>query len=159
MRNLTKPFQGSRIRLQTAFNQTLALSVALSKYAESGPFRPIVVNGGFSIRPIVTPPDWIAELLTAAIHSCRTSLDLLACDLVRLNNKSAKGVHFPFAENAEELDGQIKRKHFDRATPDVVELLRSFKPFKGGNLLLRAMHDIDVATKHDTILQISVFPP
>jgi hypothetical protein len=46
---------------------------------------------------------WQAQLhlslaLGDAIHNLRTALDLLACDVVRLNEKSTKGVYFPFRQ-------------------------------------------------------------
>jgi hypothetical protein len=90
-----------------------------------------------------------------AVHNLRAALDLMACDIVRLNGKSTRDVYFPFSFNAAELDKQVKEKNFDRAAPEAQDLLRNkIKPYKenGGNVALRAIHDLDVADKHRLIL-------
>lgn len=86
-----------------------------------------------------------------ALHNLRASLDLAACELARANGESDKNVHFPFAERAEDLDLMVKTKNFRRAGPDAVRLLHTLKPYTGGNIALRALHDLDVQDKHRTI--------
>ena len=64
------------------------------------------------------------------IHNLRAALDVMACDLVRLNRKSATGVHFPFARSASDLAKQIKEKHIDRAGPQVVDEIKKLQPYR-----------------------------
>lgn len=94
-----------------------------------------------------------AAMLGDAIHNLRSSLDLMACELARINNESDKHVCFPFAEAADKLDEQIKDKKFFRAGTDAVDLLKKFSPYKGGNVRLRAIHDLDVSDKHRAVLE------
>ncbi len=94
------------------------------------------------------PGDTYGAIFGDAIHNLRTTLDLLACDLVRARGGNVKGVYFPFAESAGELDYQIKQKKFGRAGEAAVLLLKRLAPHRGGNIALRAIHDLDVQDKH-----------
>ena len=89
-----------------------------------------------------------------AIHNLRASLDLAAVTLVEENDKSAKSVHFPFAETADELPEMIQRKNFYKAGPRAVEVLTELRPYRGGNLALRAIHDLDIQDKHQAIIPV-----
>ncbi len=86
-----------------------------------------------------------------AIHCLRVALDLMASELARINGKTDKDVYFPFAANAEALEAQIENKCFTKAGDDAVELLISLKPYKGGNVALRAIHDFDIQDKHNGV--------
>ena len=87
-----------------------------------------------------------------AIHNMRTALDLMASDLVRINEGNDKSVYFPFAGDETKLAAEIKKKNFDRAGDDAVALLRTFAPYKGGNESLRAIHDLDIEDKHRALI-------
>ena len=94
----------------------------------------------------------MAVIIGDVVHNLRSSLDLLATDLVALNRSDPKNVYFPFAKDAEGLEGQIKAKNFRNAHPDVVDLLRSMKPYTGGNTALRGLHDLDIMDKHQALV-------
>src|SRR5215213_6267152 len=87
-----------------------------------------------------------------AIHNLRTSLDLMASELARLNGQPDADVYFPFAASADKFEGVIKSRNFDRAGDDAVALLRTFAPYRGGNELLRALHDLVIQDKHKTLV-------
>ena len=76
----------------------------------------------------------------------------MASALARLNNESDDNVYFPFASREDELDGQIARRHFDRAGLDAVRLLKEWKPYTGGNIELRAIHDLNIQDKHRELI-------
>lgn len=90
-----------------------------------------------------------------AVHNMRSALDLLAIDVVAQSGGSTKGVYFPFAEDKTGLNEMIKRKKFHRATQEAQDLLWAHEPFKGGNGLLRGLHDLDIMEKHQVILPVS----
>ncbi len=46
----------------------------------------------------------------------------------------------------------IAKRHFDRAGTAAVQLLKELKPYKGGNVALRAIHDLNVRDKHRTLI-------
>jgi hypothetical protein len=74
--------------------------------------------------------------------------------LVRLNGKSDKNVQFPFSKDGSDLEQMITRHNVDRASPDVVELIRSLQPYCGGNSALRSIHDLDIIDKHRTLIPV-----
>lgn len=99
-----------------------------------------------------TPPEMLPAIFGDIMHNLRCSLDLLASDLVRLNGHSPDNVYFPFAGSESDFDQMIKRRHMDRASPPVVDLLKQLKPYKGGDNALRAIHDLDIMDKHQSLL-------
>ncbi len=98
------------------------------------------------------PPTDLSTLLGDAIHNMRAALDLLAVWLVERNNQNAADVYFPFAGCAQDLDEMISRSKFHRAGQANVAILRSLQPYKGGNLMLRAVHDLDIQDKHRALI-------
>lgn len=97
-------------------------------------------------------PVYWSAIIGDVLHNLRAALDLLAVGLVAQNNGNPKGVHFPFADSADELERQIKDKRMLRAAPAVVDMLRALKPYRGGNLALRHVHDLDVRDKHQMLV-------
>lgn len=105
--------------------------------------------------------DEIACCVGDATHNLRSSLDLLACEVVERSGASPKGVHFPFAQTAAALTGPkggaIKAKNFHRARSEAQTLLLSLEPHAEphGNRLLRSLHDLDLIDKHQDLLTLS----
>ena len=96
----------------------------------------------------------LAPIIGDAVHNLRSALDILACDLAKLNGQSDDGVYFPFAKSESELDRQIAGRRFDRAGPAAVAELKALRPYKGGNTLLRGVHDLDIQDKHQFIIPV-----
>jgi hypothetical protein len=61
-------------------------------------------------------------------------------------------VYFPFCESKEDLPEMIKRRSFHKAGEAAVALLHEFAPYRGGNIALRAIHDLDIQDKHTSII-------
>lgn len=97
-------------------------------------------------------PEEASSILGDIIHNLRSSLDLMASELCVLRQESPKDVYFPFCDDPDYLPTMIAKKHFDRAGPDAVKLLTELKPYKGGNIALRAIHDLDVQDKHQRLI-------
>jgi hypothetical protein len=98
------------------------------------------------------PPEIIGAIVGDIIHNLRASLDLAACDLVRLRGGNDNKVYFPFCDRPEELDEMIRRRNFKRAGPRAVALLHELRPYRNGNVALRAIHDLDVQDKHHSLI-------
>ena len=79
------------------------------------------------------PPEDFGAIVGDIIHNLRAALDLAACELVRAVGQSDKGVYFPFSQSESDLDKTIKVRHFDRAGPDAVALLKKM------NLVLKEL--------------------
>ena len=79
-------------------------------------------------------------------------LDLMAAELCRAQGESDDGVYFPFAGDEADLDYMVRKRHFDRAGSAAIKLLKETKPYKSGNVALRAIHDLNVQDKHRALL-------
>jgi hypothetical protein len=145
-------FDSPRLKICRAGSHITELNRLLDEFVSQKPVVIVAKLGGFSFEVQKPFPKDIPLTIGDAAHNLRTALDLLAGDLVHLNGKSTKGVYFPFANDEIGLDEQIKDKHFDRAAADVIDLLKTLKPFKGGDDLLRALHDLDILDKHQLIV-------
>jgi hypothetical protein len=155
------PFDAARLKLRRARRHIDELTEQLRAYISRSPFyleladAPSYLNGKKWVLHVVeSVPSDFSAIIGDAIHNLRSALDLMACELVRANNQSDSGVYFPFAESATELEGMIARRHMDRASAQVVDLIRSTAPFKGGNAALRAIHDLDIIDKHQSLIPV-----
>lgn len=123
--------------------------------------EPLVISD-FEIDPVTNEasfktvtkalPEDLSAAIGDAVHNIRSALDLMASELVRAATGSDKGVYFPFAPSRTALETQIKEKKFDRAGTDASVLLRRYAPYRGGNSVLRAIHDLDIIDKHKSLL-------
>jgi hypothetical protein len=155
------PFHAARLKLERASAHIATLERELDDYLNRGPIRlttrisedPAYFE--FTIDVTEPVPVGLSTVIGDCIHNLRTSLDLLACELVRMNGGSEDSVCFPFAKDAIELEIQIKKRHLDRAHPDAVNLARAFQPYADGNAALRGVHDLDIIDKHRTLLPVA----
>lgn len=154
-------FAASRIKILRAKQFIAELKTEIERYKADSPLTAWLDTSneppsvGLKIKPVGL---WPGAVLGDAIHNLRTALDLMASEMARLNGKSDKNVYFPFADKKENLDEAIRKKSFHFAGADAVALLWTFQPYKGGNIALRAIHDLDVRDKHSMIIATPHLP-
>jgi hypothetical protein len=159
------PFGGARLKIQRAKKHLAELEGEIERFIRSGPakFNVNIPNEGTQTPQGMLvwikidfhmdgTPEEVGPIVGDIIHNLRSSLDMMASELVRTNNLSDKNVYFPFCERPEELDKAIKEKNFNRAGAAAVELLKTYQPHRGGNAALRALHDFDVRDKHQSLI-------
>lgn len=154
------PFTGPALKIQRSAYHRRALDEALKAFAKTMPYNIGPAPDGtrhWAVNLTRSFPDDVPLILGDAIHNLRAALDIAACDAVRTNGKSTDKVKFPFAATAEQLE-ELLSKEIKKAGPDVVEVIRSYKPFIGGHRDLRGLHDLDIADKHQLILPVDVSP-
>ena len=160
MRDALGPFETATLKLRRARRHLEELRGAVDAFMLTKPFALMVEqpdgwhdqgSNVWVVRLRQSVPIEFGPIIGDVVHSLRSSLDLMATDLVRLNGGRYDKTYFPFAINAEQLEGQIKDK-VRNAHPDVIDLIRSFKPYTGGNLSLRALHDLDIQDKHQALI-------
>jgi hypothetical protein len=127
-------------------------SIAIVVELRPGPLGPEEPNVVARIRVREAVPKLFAPIIGDVIHNLRASLDLLACDLVRLNDGNVKKVSFPFSDTQSTYEDMLKEKNMHRAAPHVVAHLRTLRPYKKGDDALRAIHDLDIDDKHRTLI-------
>lgn len=157
------PFDGSRLKVFNAIRHAETLQETFEHYSSSSPFKFNLVddpeNEGKQLLTIVAGqpfPANFALILGDAVHNLRASLDLLACDLVRLEGHEPDGVCFPFCEKEGDLAKMIKRRRFHLASSGAQALLTNLQPYRGGNAMLRGLHDLDIADKHRLIIPVAL---
>lgn len=155
------PFEASRLKIWRAGHHVGSLDSEIAAYMARRPAYANIRSGapvkdvGMVYHEVVVTeaiPIHLSTIVGDIVHNLRTSLDLLACDLVRMNGGDTGGVYFPFAKDATELETMIAKRHIDRAAHEVIDLVRSLKPYVGGNLVLRGIHDLDIIDKHQELV-------
>ena len=152
-------FYAARVKVRRASRHIAELEAEISKFSGSDAvtlevyFTEGEAKPEAAFRLVVPPlPETVIASFGDAVHNLRSALDLMASELARNAKQSDQGVYFPFSDQPEGLDIQIKAKKFSRAGEKAVALLKSLKPYKGGNVALRELHDLDVRDKHKTVL-------
>lgn len=154
-----KQFASPRMKIARAREHIADLVGQLHLFSASKPFDLRWVNLGaegkkrqglkiFQTKPL---PAFFAVLIGDAVHNCASALDLLACDLVRLNNKDAANVYFPFGKDEAHFNKEIVKASFV-ASPQALSLLKQVKPYWGGDDWLRGLHELDLIDKHRLLL-------
>lgn len=146
-------FEAPKCKVKKAKKHIYQLQCEVAQFIARTPYRVIVeqdrktLDDLFVIRVQDQIPDDFAAIAGDAIHNLRIALDLLARDLVRVNGGDVEDVYFPFCRNGNDFEEIIKQRHIDRARPDIVEIFRWLKPYKGGNDALIAIHDLAISDK------------
>lgn len=156
-----EPFEAARLKIRRAKQHVEELARQIDAYLLRVPVHMQVTQppnpdylDWMQFCTEGVPPE-LAPIVGDIVHNLRSSLDVLACELVRLNGGNDKGVYFPFSNSKDELENMIADKKFDRAAPKVVDLLRSLKPYKEGDAALRYIHDLDIEDKHKTLIPVA----
>ena len=146
-------FAASRVKVDRAKQFIHELQIELDSYTNRDP-NTARLKGDNTTTDISADEMSLVPgaIIGDAVHNLRTALDLMASELARLNKRNAKTVYFPFATSAYEYDAAITRNDFRKCGEDAVYLLKTFKPYRGGNERLRAIHDLDMQDKHTALV-------
>ena len=119
----------------------------------------IAITQGFAgndsfLDTIVCSPDIPAGVGDVA-HNLRTALDHLICHMLVvagsvITNRDA----FPISESSTRYESR-KAGLVNRIRPKAIEALDLLKPYKGGNLDLWRIHELDRIDKHRTLAPIA----
>jgi hypothetical protein len=107
-----------------------------------------------SVRACV-PTDWSA-IVGDAIHNVRSSLDLLAVEVVRFCDParaSYNHVKFPFGKSKDVFEARA-RETIKGASREARTLFDNLKPYKGGDEALWRIHELDILDKHKAIIPV-----
>lgn len=160
--SILPPFEGPRRKLRQADKHikrlielvsTFSREVELTVRQLSGPRNQNrFVEWGFQFSK--EPPEDVPSLIGDAIHNMRAALDIIICDVARARQKSTAKLDFPFANSEQDLIEKLKKPQYKRLGNDFIETIRRIGPYKGGNIALRALHDLDIIDKHQLILPV-----
>jgi hypothetical protein len=96
----------------------------------------------------------------AIINSSRSALDLLSATLATRNCvKPSKCTHFPIFSSEQDmidpLEGIEGKKWLSKSERAVI---KSLKPYKGGDHTLWPLHQLDIRRKHERLIRASIDP-
>jgi hypothetical protein len=145
-----------------AVEQMPKLQRRITDWADSYATRMAVENGKKAYYVTANPVPAIINAETGSvINSIRSSLDLLASALAtRSGHPGSRQVYFPICKSLADFQntksgGKAKIKHLSAADQAVIESLR---PYKGGDDLLFALHELDIMRKHRRLVGVQHFP-
>lgn len=151
------PLEGSRAKVWRAQQLLAELTIILETFRDNTGihFKRIDSDSEFHFvfAPTFTNPEppMVPLLIGDIAHNLRSSLDLMMCDIARLRGKSTDKIKFPFAANKSNLDDLLKGD-IKKLGSDVVTAVKALQPYKGGNIALRGLHDLDIADKHGLVI-------
>jgi hypothetical protein len=153
-------FEGPRLKIRRAQDHVNSLKIAIDDYFARDPWAILLQRnnktGGYRLvlKGREQVPADFSLIFGDAVHNFRTALDILANDAVRATGAVPKKVYFPFGQDAQGFEDQLIEK-MKQAPENVRAIIRSFKPFTGGNETLRAMHDLDIGDKHIALMNVN----
>jgi|RhiMetdeSRZDD1v2_1073273.scaffolds.fasta_scaffold175905_2 hypothetical protein len=106
-------------------------------------------------KDIKTTPIELSLLIGDAIHNLRSALDLLACQLVRLNvvNHNCADISFPIADNAKKFKTLLNSAKVQLLGQGAVQILQQLEPYQGGKRHeLWQLHRLNVQDKHRLLI-------
>lgn len=99
------------------------------------------------------PPRW-GVIVGDVVHNLRSSLDLLACGLVRANGGTVtRQTGFPISDGAKEFVAGLAKVKGVRK--EALDLIKEAKPYKGGNDALWYLHRLNIADKHRLLIPVT----
>lgn len=102
-------------------------------------------------------PNRITDLSYEAIEALRSSLDQAMYPVAVANGtKRPDLIHFPIADSSTDIESILNSRGLKDFPPDILTLLRGFKPYHGGNDLIWALNRIRRQSTHRLIVPVGV---
>lgn len=108
------------------------------------------------IRLLRTPPERLSLIAGDAVDNLRAALDHAIYEIsIPCDGPGTRSAYFPFAGSVARFEDQLKGRCAD-VPKDIWPLLRSFKPYEGGNRSLVALNRACNRNKHALLLSLAV---
>ncbi len=159
MSSSNDPLEICRLSVEHAKSHIDEIDVLTSRFIESQPYALVVEDDPLYpthelrfLRPTARLPDRINGLAGDALVNIRNSLDHAGYLVATAAGRSGKNAHFPFGEDALDLDA--KRKHRSKDIPkEMFDFMAAFKPYRGGNVPLWTLNKLAGSKKHEPLLR------
>ena len=154
------------LKIQWAYQHIERLHKVLDSFIESNPYGISIERDAntrqplYRITKVTAIPDSVPLIAGDILHNLRSALDYLACELVVANgNKPTSQTGFPILENAPSTPDE--EKTFARKVKGMgqgaINLIRSIKPYKGGDDTLWRLHRLNIIDKHKLLFTVGAF--
>lgn len=158
---MSSEFEGANLLLSNAEKHFSEVSLKERVFSEGKPYTTIVdketdpENDIYKIVLASEFPPSIKTTVADSINNIRNSLDhAVVASAKLLGMQNVGNLHFPFANSLSELDNTIKGR-CKGIRPEIVTLMRSFQPYKGGNDLLWAINKLANVGKHQMLIGVN----
>jgi hypothetical protein len=158
---MPNPLGGVRVKIDRSKKHLADLHRAVSAFKSRKPHDFVVdldSQPGYEVyrfyerEPI--PIEWSA-VLGDCIHNMRSALDLLANALVAANGGTpTQYTAFPIGSDETNFRTSAVQR-VNGASQAAIKLIKSLKPYRGGNWPLYRLHLIDVADKHQLLIPVA----
>lgn len=159
--NATPVFDDAEAKIKRAWKHVSELEGVITSHIATHPVVWVdvpqdptsnVKRGRFTTPP--GPPD-TSVIIGDVIHNLRASLDLMANAMAEANTgRKVNNVYFPFGFDLNGFIEQINKKRFHFCGLDAVAHIKTLRPYKNGNIELRAIHDLDLLDKHKALIPV-----
>ena len=152
---------GPLAKIERAKHHINDLNRQIEAYTSQRPLRVYRSTNGktnkvaYVVKNKIPVPSDLALIIGDAVHNLRSALDLLAFGLVGDKCPTPgkqRQVQFPFSASEKSLESTINSRQISLAGKKVVREIKKLKPYRGGNEMLQAIHDLDLADKHKLII-------
>ncbi len=146
-------FAGEKAKLQRARKHLAELVTLVKEYMSAKPFHSSEVGDAVIVRVEKPVPQEINVALGDVVHNLRAALDLLVCDMVRVNKGQINRCSaFPITK-----DG-IKPSHVKKQLAGVshraIKVLSRITHNQSWNEALLLLHDLDIMDKHNSLVAV-----
>jgi hypothetical protein len=154
---------GVRAKIRRAKEHIVGFYYAKKAFLESSPFtfsHSEDVNTGrynvfiTNIKPV---PLELSLIIGDAIHNLRSALDLLACQLVKLNvgDNDCNHIYFPISESASKFIITLSNDKIKVLGKPALEILKQLQPYQDGKHHdLWVLHRLDIQDKHRLLIVV-----
>lgn len=161
---MTEPFEDAGLLIEEAQGKFDTLFEMMQTFVENKPsaYRAEIHRDAdetwHMFRVIKTFPPRARSVMSGAIGDLRHALDIAVCESARLLGATKLDkTYFPFANSFDELEPAVRDK-CKNVPPEIVVLIRTFKPYNGGDSDLHALTRLAGAGKHRELLKVSPKP-
>ncbi len=151
------PFEGPRQKVARGYKHIADLKKVIADFAASSSVvathLPQEDRGGataWRIEFSEPEPSDIPLIFGDALHNFRSALDLMIGDLVDIRDVKVKRARYPFAIDADAVRITYQ-SNLGNLGDDILDAILATQPYRGGNALLRGLHDLDINDKHEWI--------
>jgi len=158
------PLDGVRAKIKRAEKHLSDFHTSYDIFMESQPItlgREINLERKYEkvfYKEIRSTPEELLLQIGDTIHNLRSALDLLACQLVKLNvaDHNCADVSFPIADNAQKFDTALGRNILFRQ--DAIQIFQQLESYKNGQgHTLWQLHRLDIQDKHRLLIVVPIY--
>ena len=157
---INPPLKGPLLRLERANEHIREIEPIVDAVTNSGTLieelHPDGVHKTIKLRLANRLPDRALILVGDACNSLRSALDQLAVALAKKSNiANTREIYFPIAASLEDFENCLRKGEMSKMNSDIMEVIRSFKPYKGPNSTLWSLNKLRVKDFHNDLIGVS----